>query len=112
MSSLYTATEFGTDLQTLGFLGHHAADRARIKTFKKSLGLELPRVGRWLVRVATKHAIGQAELSGWVIGGEQRPEPAGLPTLLAAIDLIELHFPEIVLEFFEADGLNTVNRAT
>lgn len=84
MSSLYTATEFGTDLQTLGFLGHHAADRARVKTFKKSLGLELPRTGRWLVRVATKHNIGHAELSGWVLAGDHRPEPAGLPSLLAS----------------------------
>lgn len=83
MSSLYTATEFGTDLQTLGYLGHHAVDRARLRQFRKNLGFELPRVGRWLLKVSAQHGIGQAELSGWILAGEQRPEPAGLPSALA-----------------------------
>lgn len=82
MSSLYTATEFGTDLQTLGYLGHHAVDRARLRSFRKNLGFELPRVGRWLLKVSAQHGIGQAELSGWILAGDHRPEPAGLPSAL------------------------------
>lgn len=84
MSFLYTATEFGTDLQTLGYLGHHAVDQARLRLLRKGLGLELPRVGRWLLKVAAQHGVGKAELSGWILAGEYRPEPAGLPTALAS----------------------------
>jgi hypothetical protein len=84
MSSLYSATEFGTDLQTLGFLGHHTVDKARLRQFSKGLGFELPRVARWLVKVAAQHGIGRAELSGWILAGDHRPEPAGLPTVLAS----------------------------
>lgn len=82
MSSLYTATEFGTDLQTLGYLGHHPVDQNRLRRLRKMLGLELPRVGRWLVKVSAQHGVGQAELSGWILAGEHPPEPAGLPSAL------------------------------
>lgn len=82
MSSLYTATEFGTDLQTLGFLGNRTVDRVRMRKFRKGLGLELPRVGRWLVKVSAQHGIGSAELSGWVLAGDHPPTPAGLPSAL------------------------------
>lgn len=81
MSSLYTATEFGTDLQTLGFLGNKTIDKARLKAFKKGLHLELPRIGRWLLRIGSAHGIGKAELTAWILAGEQKPEPAGLPTV-------------------------------
>lgn len=84
MSSLYTATELGTDLQTLGFLGRNPVDQKKLRLFRKQLGLELPRVGRWLLKVASQHKIGQAELSGWILDGENPPEPCGLPSLLLA----------------------------
>ncbi|MCU0655526.1 MAG: hypothetical protein MUF64_09630 [Polyangiaceae bacterium] len=82
MSSLYTATELGTDLQTLGYLGHHPVDQQRLRRLRKSLGFELPRVGKWLLKRSAQHGIGQAELSGWILAGEHPPEPAGLPSAL------------------------------
>jgi hypothetical protein len=82
MSSLYTATEFGTDLQTLGFLGHHAVDKARLKSFKKGLHIELPRVGRWLLQIATHHGISRAELTAWILANERKLEPSGLPSII------------------------------
>lgn len=84
MTSLYTATELATDLQTLGHLGHHATDKARLRGFRKALGFEVPRVGRWLLQVAAQHGIGDAELTGWILRGAHRPEPAGLPSVLTA----------------------------
>jgi hypothetical protein len=82
MSSLYAASELGTDLQSLGFLGHHGVDRERLRSLRKAMGIELPRTARWVARVASAHSIGRAELSGWILAGEHRPEPAGLPTYL------------------------------
>lgn len=83
MSSLYAATELGTDLQTLGFLGHHVVDQARLKSARKAVGLEVPRSARWVMRVGAEHAIGKAELCGWILAGDQVAPPAGLPTLLS-----------------------------
>ena len=82
MSSLYAATELGTDFQTLGFLGHHALDAARMASFRKSLGLEVPRIARWLLRIAVQHGIGRAELCGWIVRGEPLSQSGGLPALL------------------------------
>lgn len=82
MTSLYAATELGSDLQSLGFLGNHAVDPARLAAFRRSAGIELPRVGRWMARKAAEHGLGKAELSGWILAGHHPPEPAGLPTML------------------------------
>jgi hypothetical protein len=82
MTSLYAATELGSDLQSLGFLGHHAVDRARLAAFRKAVGIDIPRVARWMIRKSTQHGIGNAELTGWILAGQNPPEPAGLPTLL------------------------------
>ena len=82
MSSLYAATELGTDFQTLGFLGHHAVDTARMATFRKSLGLPVPRIARWVLRLAYQHGIARAELCGWIVRGEPLSQSGGLPVLL------------------------------
>ena len=82
MTSLYAATELGSDLQSLGFLGHHAVDPARLAAFRTAIGLDVPRVTRWMARKALQHNLGKAELSGWILAGKNPPEPAGLPTLL------------------------------
>lgn len=82
MTTLYAATELGTDLQALGFLGHSEPSDARMIAFRKALAFDLPRAARWLVRVAAERQMGKAELCGWIVNGEQIAEPAGLPTLL------------------------------
>jgi hypothetical protein len=82
MASLYAASEFGTDLQTLGFLGHHSVDSARRMALKRALGVEEPRIAKWVSRTAAQHGIGKAELTGWILAGKHEPEPAGLPTFL------------------------------
>ena len=84
MSSLYAATELGTDLQTLGLLGHHAVDTKRLSAFRKSLGLEVPRVARWLMRVGAQHGMNRAELCGWIVKGEALSQSGGLPVLLGS----------------------------
>jgi len=86
MSSLYTATELGTDLQTLGLLRNKAIDLRRLQKFRTSTGLEIPRVGRWLLRVAMERGMGRAEFPGWIIAGRHEPEPAGLPSLVSNLE--------------------------
>ena len=83
MSSLYVATEFASDLQSLGFLGHRAPESERARAFRKMLGFELPRIGRWLANIALERNMAKAELTGWIVAGRHEPEPATLPNLLS-----------------------------
>lgn len=83
MSSLYAATEFATDLQSLGFLGHRSVDADRLSAFRKVLGFNVPRVGRWVARVGLEKGLAKAEMTGWIVAGKHDPEPAWLPSLLS-----------------------------
>ncbi len=82
MSFLYAATELGSDLQGLGFLGHQGPDAARLDALQRALCFELPRSARWLARAAAERGLSRAEVGGWILAGEILAPPGGLASLI------------------------------
>ncbi|MFO0659827.1 MAG: hypothetical protein U0165_08360 [Polyangiaceae bacterium] len=54
-----------------------------MSSFKKALGFNVPRVGRWVVKVGLEKGLAKAEMTGWIVAGKHDPEPAWFPSLLS-----------------------------